>query len=93
VVDNFLHAAAMPVPSGARSWTLPALHASMRQLVQAIEQVYGQQARDKVSFTSNPALEANFGRYPPLHTPAADAAGFKHDGDLKTLVRRALEST
>jgi nucleoside-diphosphate-sugar epimerase len=40
---------------------------------------------------ADPALlEANFGRYPPLLTPAADAAGFRHDGDLPTLVRRAL---
>jgi hypothetical protein len=44
-----------------------------------------------VSFTSNPELEANFGRYPPLLTPAAEMAGFRHDGDLSALVRRALQ--
>jgi nucleoside-diphosphate-sugar epimerase len=92
VLDNFMHAATMTV-SGGRTFTLPALRSSMQELVAAIEAVYGQEASKKVTFGSNPALEANFGRYPPLNTPAANAAGFRHDGDLKTLVRRALEST
>jgi nucleoside-diphosphate-sugar epimerase len=91
VLDNFLHAAALTV-QGVRTWTLPTLRCSMQQLVAAIGQAYEQPASEKVSFSSNPALEANFGRYPPIKTPAADAAGFKHDGDLQTLVRRALEN-
>lgn len=92
VLDNFMHAATMTV-SGGRTFTLPALRSSMQELVAAIEAVYGQEASKKVTFGSNPALEANFGRYPPLNTPSANAAGFRHDGDLKTLVRRALEGT
>ncbi len=32
----------------------------------------------------------NFGSYPPLSTPAADALGLAHDGDLAGLVARAL---
>ena len=32
----------------------------------------------------------NFGGYPPLSTPAADALGLRHDGDLDGLVRRTL---
>jgi hypothetical protein len=66
----------------------------MSQLVTAIAEVHGSAVLSRVSYVSygsNPALEANFGRYPPLRTPAADAAGFAHDGDLPRLVRRALE--
>jgi nucleoside-diphosphate-sugar epimerase len=93
VVDNFLHAALMPASAcrETRVWTLPALHSSMSQLVEAIAEVHGSEVLGRVSYGSNPSLEANFGRYPPLRTPAADAAGFAHDGDLPSLVRRALE--
>ena len=38
----------------------------------------------------NAALEAAFGAHPPLATPAADRAGFVHDGDAATLVANAL---
>jgi D-erythronate 2-dehydrogenase len=92
IVDNLLHAAAMSHQQCAdrRVWTLPALRSSMTELVEAIAAVYGADVLGRVSYQSNPALEANFGRHPPLFTPAADAAGFRHDGDLPTLVRRAL---
>jgi D-erythronate 2-dehydrogenase len=95
VVDNLLHAAGMPARNceTARTWTLPALRSSMRELVAAIAEVYGEDAGERVSFGSNPQLEANFGRHPPLLTAAADAAGFSHDGNLTTLVRRALMPT
>jgi nucleoside-diphosphate-sugar epimerase len=92
IVDNLLHAAGItPEQKGGRCvWTLPALCPSMTELVGAIAAVYGEDRLERVTFSSNPGLEANFGRYPPLFTPAADAAGFRHDGDLPTLVRRAL---
>jgi nucleoside-diphosphate-sugar epimerase len=93
VVDNLLHAATL-APSASRDrcvWTLPALRTSMSQLVAAIAEVYGSEVLSRVTYGSNAALEANFGRYPPLRTPAAEAAGFAHDGDLATLVRRALQ--
>ena len=35
-------------------------------------------------------LSANFGRYPALSTARADAAGFRHDGNARALVRSAL---
>jgi nucleoside-diphosphate-sugar epimerase len=93
VVDNLLHAAVVPAFAcrETHAWTLPALRMSMSQLVDAIAEVHGNEVLARVSYASNPALEANFGRYPPLLTPAAEAAGFAHDGDLATLVRRALE--
>jgi len=93
IVDNLLHAATLPTSQCAdtRVWTLPALRSTMTELVEAVAAVYGQDVLRRVSYQSNPALEANFGRYPRLHTPAAESAGFRHDGDLRTLVRRALE--
>lgn len=92
IVDNLLHAAVMGAEAcrESRVWTLPALRMSMMELVAAIAQVHGSEVLNRVTYSSNPALEANFGRYPPLKTPTAQAAGFKHDGDLPTLVRRAL---
>ncbi len=92
VVDNFLRAAVLPASalSQTRVWTLPALCPSMQELVAAIAEVYGSDVKSRVTYGFNPALEANFGRYPPLKTPAADAAGFAHDGTLAELVRRAL---
>ena len=92
MVENLLHAAALSAAAckDVRVWTLPALRSSMTELVDAIAAVHGRDVLERVSYASNPALEANFGRYPPLFTPAADAAGFRHDGDLPTLVRRAL---
>ena len=93
VVDNLLHAAVLPAAacSATRIWTLPALLSSMAELVQAVAEIYGRDVLERVSYTSNPALEAKFGRYPPLLTPSAETAGFRHDGDLSALVRRALQ--
>jgi nucleoside-diphosphate-sugar epimerase len=95
VIDNLLHAAVLTTAENAttHTWTLPALHLSMVQLVDAIAKVHGTDIRSRVSYQSNAALEANFGRYPPLFTPAAEAAGFRHDGDPQTLVRRALTAS
>ncbi|HWJ35575.1 MAG TPA: NAD-dependent epimerase/dehydratase family protein [Steroidobacteraceae bacterium] len=92
IVDNLLHAATLSAAEckSTRVWTLPALCVSMSEVVEAIAEVYGRDVLERVSYQSHPALEANFGRYPPLVTAAADAAGFRHDGDLPTLVRRAL---
>jgi nucleoside-diphosphate-sugar epimerase len=93
VVDNLIHAATLDQNhcTKTRTWTLPALRASMAELVDAIALIHGPEVLGRVTFRSNPGLEASFGRYPPLRTPASESAGFRHDGDLQTLVRRALE--
>jgi D-erythronate 2-dehydrogenase len=95
IVDNLLHAAHLPAErlTGTRTWTLPAQRGSMEQVVEAVGRAYGTDARARVSYQSNSALELTFGRLPPLSTPAAEAAGFRDDGDLETLVRRALAPT
>jgi nucleoside-diphosphate-sugar epimerase len=92
LIDNLLHAATMDGAclGDGRVCTLPALHLSMAELAEAVGQAYGVDTAGRVTWQSNPALEANFGRYPPLRTPLAEAAGFRHDGDARTLALRAL---
>ena len=46
---------------------------------------------DSVRYQSDAALEAAFGAHPALATPAAEACGFAHDGNIATLVSNALE--
>lgn len=93
VVDNLLHAAVVDAAAlpASRALTLPTLQFSMAELVDALAAVHGAPVRERISFAPDPRIEALFGRFPPLRTPAADAAGFRHDGDLPTLVRRAVE--
>jgi nucleoside-diphosphate-sugar epimerase len=93
VVDNLLHAALFDVagqPGGRRTFTLPTSRFSMAELVDAIAQVHGRECIDQVRFESDPMIEQRFGRFPPLHVPAAVAAGFRADASLADLVRQAL---
>jgi nucleoside-diphosphate-sugar epimerase len=92
IVDNLLHGAVVDTAQlgGRRAFTLPTLRFSMGELVDAIAAVHRLPARALVRWAPDARIEALFGRFPPLTTPAADAAGFRHDGVLTTLVRRAL---
>lgn len=90
-VDNLLHAARMPVTGTRRVWQLPALRITLGALVETLGALFGPDRPGLVTWQANESVEAGFGRYPPLFTPAADAAGFKHDGDIATLVRNALK--
>lgn len=92
IVDNLLHAATVEAGRLAtrRSFTLPTLRFSFGELVDAIGEVRGEDVGRFVTWAPEPRIEALFGSFPPLATPAADAAGFRHDGDLPALVRRAV---
>lgn len=94
VVDNLAHAATVDAAAlrGRRSVTLPTLHFSFGELAEAIAAVHGPAVRERISWAPDERIETLFGSFPPLRTPAADAAGFRHDGDLATLVRRAVEA-
>ncbi|TWB58632.1 NAD-dependent epimerase/dehydratase family protein [Nitrospirillum viridazoti] len=92
-VDNLLHAATvdgalMPVGGAV---TLPALRLAMGDLVTAIARRTGTDA-GLVDYAPDAGLEAAFGAHPPLSTPAADAAGFRHDGTVDALVESALST-
>jgi D-erythronate 2-dehydrogenase len=91
-VDNLLHAARMPVDAALvrRTWMLPVLHASLGEVVATIAQKHGPEVLRRVRYEPNAKLQAQFANYPPMHCPRSLAAGFRHDGDLATMIERAL---
>lgn len=92
VVDNLCHAAKVSasVLAQARTYTLPTQCFTMQALVQAIAHVHGSEVLKLIQWAPDARIEALFGRFPPLRTPRAEAAGFEADADLPTLVRQAL---
>lgn len=92
VLGQLLHAASFdPAASGGhRVLTLPTLRFAMDELVQAVGRVHGTPAADLVHWAPDERIEALFGRFPPLVTARAEAAGFRADADLDSLVRQAL---
>ncbi len=69
--------------------TLPAIRTSMRDLVQAIASATRTDPA-LATYAPDMALEAGFGRQPPLRTSAAEALGFSNDGSVDALVASAL---
>lgn len=92
VVDNLLHAATVHPSAFAatRTHTLPTTRFSMAELVDAIGEVHGVDARALVRYAPDERIERLFGCFPPIETPCAEQAGFQRDADLRALVRRAL---
>jgi nucleoside-diphosphate-sugar epimerase len=92
-VENLLQAARLSEAQlgPRRSFVLPALRATMAEVVAAVGRVRRVDAARLVDYRDDANLRAQFASLPPLDTPAALAAGFHHDGDCDTLVRRALE--
>lgn len=89
--DNFVHALGLEstlLPQ-TRAVTLPAQVIAMGDLAQEIARQCGVDA-GLVHYAPDAPLEAAFAAQPPLFTPAAERAGFAHDGDLATLVASAL---
>jgi len=94
IVDNLLHAAALTAAQVAqqRTWLLPVQHVSIADIVAAIARVHGPDVLSRVSYAPNAALQAQFANYPPLRCPKSEAAGFRHDGTIESLITRALET-
>jgi len=88
--DALIHAAFETTAKvGPSVITLPALRVSMGDLIASIAAAAGHDGA-RISFQPDPAIQARFADMPLLATPAADALGFRHDGDLPTLIARAL---
>lgn len=88
--DALIHAAfEMPINFGEAAITLPAVRVAMADLIATIAAATGRDDA-RVCYQPEPAIQARFADMPPLATPAADALGFRHDGDLPILVTRAL---
>jgi nucleoside-diphosphate-sugar epimerase len=68
--------------------TLPALRVTMGDLVAAL----GRATRSDpiVTYAPDEAIEAQFGRLPPLDASLARAAGYRDDGDVDGLVNAVL---
>jgi nucleoside-diphosphate-sugar epimerase len=93
IVDNLLHAVAL-TPEQVRlkrTWLIPVQHVSVGAVVAAIARLHGREVLERVRYEPNAQLQAQFANYPPLLCPASEAAGFRHDGSIETLVQRALE--
>ncbi len=90
-VDALVHAAGLPGSlQTPRALTLPALRVEFASIVSALRAVEPT-SPSTITFQPEPDIEAQFGRQPALETPFADHLGFRHDGDVQTLVERALE--
>ncbi|WP_234032849.1 NAD-dependent epimerase/dehydratase family protein [Aurantiacibacter arachoides] len=91
--DNFVHALTCETRllPPTRAVTLPALRISMGAMAEEIARQCGVSA-GLVSWVPDPRLEAAFGAYPPLTTPAAEHAGFANDGTVAKLVASALST-
>lgn len=91
-VENLLLAAGMSHDS-RQVWTLPAMHITIGELVNQIDELLpDSEVNALITYAPDPWVEENFGSYPPLVCPQAEAAGFHHDGSPQQLVLNALET-
>jgi len=60
------------------------------ELVNALAQRFGADRQALVSYAPEPFIEKLFAAYPPLATPQAEALGLVNDGDIQTLITRAM---
>jgi nucleoside-diphosphate-sugar epimerase len=88
---NFTHALSFDITASpvSHAVTLPTLRVRIGDMVAEIAKQTGADIAS-VTYEPDEALEAGFGAQPPVTTNAADALGFTNDGDLATLVGRAL---
>jgi len=83
-----LNSALMPA---TRAVTLPAIRISIAELAAEIASQCGV-SENLVTYNPDIQLDAAFARQPMLLTPAAERAGFAHDGNAASLVSNALAS-
>lgn len=90
---NLIHAASLPSErlASSRVVLLPALRATMREVVAGIAERFGSDRLELIRYAPNEQVEAGFGRFPPMDSSAAEALGFRHDGSVRALIQNALE--
>jgi len=90
-IDSFVRAALVPSDrlGQSRAMTLPAQNVAFGDLVAALRAAFPE-SRSRIDYAPQADIVAQFGSQPPLATPLAESLGFLHDGDLPTLIRRAL---
>ena len=78
-------------PDGARVVQLPAVAASIREILDAISEASGRDAHALVDFKPDTAIEPMFGRWPRVrHFERAHAMGLPADAGLAELIDTAL---
>jgi len=69
------------------------MHIAIEELVTEIDGLLPDaEVGDLITYAPDPWVEENFGSYPPLECPQAEAAGFHHDGSPLQLITNALET-
>jgi nucleoside-diphosphate-sugar epimerase len=91
-IDNVLHAAEIEDLGAQRVWQLPTLHASVTQVLDALETRFGAAPRTLITFASHAHSEDWLGRHSQVETRDARAQGFRHDGSAAALIRHALDA-
>lgn len=89
-VENFMYALALPADrlGQQRALLLPAISATIGEIVDALGVVRGVDVRPLVRFAPDPAIEPNFGRWPRAFTATrALDLGFQSDANLDALIR------
>ena len=91
-VDNLLHAASVDPErlNSRRSYQMPVLRLSIAEVVDSLAARFGTDRKALVTYAPDLLVERLFATYPPLLTPHAEALGLKHDGDVNTLIERAM---
>lgn len=92
-VDAFVHAGRVPAGmlGKQRAFTLPAQWVCFSDLITGLARHFPESTAT-VTFNPNEDLDRQFARQPMLATPLADGLGFRHDGDIATLISQALKS-
>lgn len=73
-----------------RAWNLPAQRVQVAELVQGFRSCYGPLADAQLNYQPQPLFEQQFAQWPPLTTALATQLEMHHDGDINTLIKRAL---
>lgn len=87
-VNNLLLASkvALDPLHASRVYQMPALYLQIQEVVNALVGRFGADREGLVQYVPDTAIQKLFASYPPLATPAADALGLRHDGDVSRLV-------
>jgi D-erythronate 2-dehydrogenase len=89
-VRNLMYATTIET-GNRRTFMLPALHVTLKDLVAAIGRHTNNPDIDAlITWEADAFVQANFGSYPPLQVPLAEAMGFRSDKELDLLVADAL---
>ena len=88
-VRNLVHAMGLrgAAPDGQRTVLLPAVAASVQDIIEAVSLQVGRDVSELVEFRPNPAIEPMFGRWPRSRAYArAQALGFGEDASLADII-------